>query len=169
MGKESPFFSKGTSLILGAKDFVGPQEMNNFTVISTNTVQRRGSVPCESSTITTITTTSRSNNKKHRNTKKVLYRRSSSGAEILTPIMADTMDSGACSSSKGGNGSDSAWYRFKKDVMKRKEADYLTKRRGSLPVEVLSLGLGMFFLFSFLLFNVLTDNFLFNRYIASLE
>lgn len=141
--------------------------MNNFTVISTNTVQRRGSVPCESSSVTAITTTR--SNKKHRNTKKVLYRRSSSGAEILTPIMAEALEGGTCGSSKGGSGTDSAWYRFKKDVMKRKDTDYLSKRRGSLPVEVLSLGLGKFFLIIFVSTPIINFNFQFHRHIASLK
>lgn len=81
-------------------------------------------------------------NGKRRNNKKILRRRSSSGAiEILTPIVSESMES---TSSNSGSGT-SAWYRFKKDwtLSRRPDSDVLlTKRRGSLPIEVLAIGLG---------------------------
>lgn len=72
-------------------------------------------------------------NGKRRNPKKILRRRSSSGAELL---LADAMESSTSSSG-------SAWYRFKKELGKRADSDiHLNSRRGSLPVEALTAGLG---------------------------
>lgn len=96
--------------------------------------QRRGSVPCESNVM------SRSVNGKRRNPKKILRRRSSSGAEILTPIVSESMES--TSNNKSGA---SVWNRFKREWTPRGESDVLlTRRRGSLPIDVLSIGLGKF-------------------------
>lgn len=103
--------------------------------------QRRSSVPCESNVVVRSSV-----NGKRRNPKKILRRRSSSGAEILTPIMSE---SGEATSS---NASGSAWNRFKKEWTRRTDSDVIvTKRRGSLPIEVLAIGFGEFqtFLFSF--------------------
>lgn len=91
------------------------------------TTQRRSSVPCE-----TISTPSRNNchNGKSKNRKKPLRRRSSGGAEILCPIVSETEPS-----------SSSPWYRFKRTETTKNRSDLdllLTRRRGSLPVEVLT-------------------------------
>lgn len=114
-------------LILGARDFVDGHahpDPSNYAVISSSSSQR-----CESSTVLMRT----SLNGKRRNPKKILRRRSSSGAELL---LADTMESSTSSSG-------SAWYRFKKELGKRADSDiHLNKRRGSLPVEALTAGLG---------------------------
>ena len=124
-------------LFTGARDFVGQPERSGggtYAVISSTTSshQRRGSVPCEHSSNVLIRT---SVNGKRRNPKKILRRRSSSGAEILTPIMTDALESSSGSAAT----SSTAWYRFKKDWTRRGDTDVLlTKRRGSLPVEVLS-------------------------------
>lgn len=124
-------------LFTGARDFVGQPERSGggtYAVISSTTSshQRRGSVPCEHSSNVLIRT---SVNGKRRNPKKILRRRSSSGAEILTPIMTDALESSGGSSAT----SSTAWYRFKKDWTRRGDTDVLlTKRRGSLPVEVLT-------------------------------
>ena len=91
---------------------------------------RRGSVPCGSV------------NGKRRNPKKFLRRRSSSGTiEILTPIVSESMESTSSNNASGN----SAWYKFKKEwtITRRSGPDtLLTKRRGSLPIEVLAIGLG---------------------------
>lgn len=59
----------------------------------------------------------------------MLRRRSSGGAEILCPIVAESESSGNASSS---------WYRFKRsDLSKSNRPDLdmlLNRRRGSLPV-----------------------------------
>lgn len=103
---------------------------------STTANQRRGSVPCEHSSNILVRS---SVNGKRRNPKKILRRRSSSGAEILTPIKSETKES----VSSVGSSSTSAWHRFKKEFSRRTDTDVLlTKRRGSLPVEVLAVGLG---------------------------
>lgn len=90
-------------------------------------VQRRGSVPCENSS----SANNRNNcNGKSKNRKKLLRRRSSGGAEILYPIVSDADTS-----------SSSAWYRFKRSESTKNRSDLdmlLNRRRGSLPVEVLS-------------------------------
>lgn len=92
--------------------------------------QRRASVPCGSV------------NGKRRNQKKILRRRSSSGTiEILTPIVSESMES----TSSNNVSSNSAWYKFKKEwtITRRSDSEtLLTKRRGSLPIEVLAIGLG---------------------------
>lgn len=97
-------------------------------------IQRRGSVPCDS-----YGGFSRNGcGGKNRNRKKVLRRRSSGGAEILSPILAEPDDGGG----GGGEGSvsSSSWYCFKREMIRnRSDLDtLLSKRRGSLPVEVLA-------------------------------
>lgn len=60
----------------------------------------------------------------------MLRRRSSGGAEILCPIVAESEPSSSGSSS---------WYRFKRNEPSKNRSDLdmlLTRRRGSLPVEV---------------------------------
>lgn len=120
----------------GAKDFVGSSENSTHSVISSVTShQRRGSVPCESSVLSRT-----SINAKRRNPKKILRRRSSSGAEILTPIVSESIES-----STSNNAGGSSWSHYTTIVAspRRTESDsLLTKRRGSLPIEVLSIGLG---------------------------
>lgn len=67
----------------------------------------------------------------------MLRRRSSGGAEILSPIIAEPDDTGT-----GGEGSvsGSSRYRFKREMIRnRSDLDtLLSKRRGSLPVEILA-------------------------------
>jgi len=96
-------------------------------------IQRRGSVPCEN-----LSSTNRNNcNGKTKNRKKMLRRRSSGGAEILCPIVAESEPS----SSGGGGGGSSSWYRFKRSEPSKNRSDLdmlLSRRRGSLPVEVLA-------------------------------
>ncbi|XP_058465684.1 uncharacterized protein LOC131439090 isoform X2 [Malaya genurostris] len=94
-------------------------------------MQRRGSVPCESSNSVVIRS---SFSIKRRSAKKILRRRSSGGAEILSPILSESA-SGAVPGSSSS--SSSAWQRFKR----RTDTDnLLSRRRGSLPVEVLTIG-----------------------------
>ncbi|GAB0097527.1 Phosphodiesterase [Sergentomyia squamirostris] len=115
---------------------VGSQSDNGSTPAATpaslNTIQRRSSMPCEN-----LAALGRSNGKS-RNRKKLLRRRSSGGAEILSPILTEESTAGASSGSGG-----SAWFRFKRDITRsRTDQDtLLTRRRGSLPVEVLAVGL----------------------------
>lgn len=65
----------------------------------------------------------------------MLRRRSSGGAEILSPILAEPDDGAGEGSSKV---SSSSWYCFKREMIRnRSDLDtLLSKRRGSLPVEV---------------------------------
>ena len=108
----------------------------NITVI-----QRRGSVPCDS--LAALGLGGRNGcNGKNRNRKKILRRRSSGGAEILSPIIGESSEP---SGSGGGdenvaNSGGSTWYRFKRDITRnRSDLDsLLSRRRGSLPVEVLA-------------------------------
>lgn len=95
--------------------------------------QRRGSVPCESNVLSR-----NSVNGKRRNPKKVLRRRSSSGAEILTPIMSESLEP-LCSTNIGS----STWSRFRRELTHHSDTDVLmSRRRGSLPTDVLAIGLG---------------------------
>lgn len=123
--------------ILGARDNVVQAVEKNITVIATTSEssQIRGSLPSDSPSVMIRST----GNSRKRNSRKVLCRRSSSGAEILHPAMRETIEFEYGSSSTG-----SVWNRFKKDakLIKQKEGDFLTKRRGSLPVEILTYGLG---------------------------
>ncbi|XP_055534582.1 uncharacterized protein LOC129724022 isoform X2 [Wyeomyia smithii] len=90
--------------------------------------QRRGSVPCEGSNSVVIRS---SFSIKRRSAKKALRRRSSGGAEILSPILSEDATPGSSSASS------TAWQRFKR----RTDTDnLLSRRRGSLPVEVLTIG-----------------------------
>ncbi|KAL7046126.1 hypothetical protein ACKWTF_002489 [Chironomus riparius] len=134
------------TITLSAKDFVGAtsQEKISHPVTTSSTTQqqqqqqqqqqyqqnRRGSVPCGSL------------NGKRRSQKKFLRRRSSSGAiEILTPIVSESIESTSSNNASGN----SAWYKFKKEwtITRRSDPEtLLTKRRGSLPIEVLAIGLG---------------------------
>lgn len=100
-------------------------------------IQRRGSVPCDS-----LSVLGRNGcNGKTRNRKKILRRRSSGGAEILSPIIGDPSEAG-CSSANGGGSNvvTSTWHRFKRDLTRnRSDLDaLLSRRRGSLPVEMLA-------------------------------
>ncbi|XP_050073029.1 uncharacterized protein LOC126561128 [Anopheles maculipalpis] len=102
-------------------------------------MQRRGSVPCESTNNVALRS---SFSIKRRSTKKAIRRRSSGGAEILSPILSEDAAGGG---SNGGAGSSSsnAWYRIKRDSGHRRTGDnesLLSRRRGSLPVEVLAIG-----------------------------
>ncbi|XP_037904813.1 uncharacterized protein LOC119647762 isoform X3 [Hermetia illucens] len=113
------------------------KQLETFLLTTQNLTpfQRRGSVPCDNKS------SNRSNNNncngKTRNRKKLLRRRSSGGAEILTPILAEAEL--AAGSSSGGTSGSSAWYRFKRtDRSKSDIESLLSRRRGSLPVEVLA-------------------------------
>lgn len=90
--------------------------------------QRRSSVPCDS------LSPNRSNchNLKTKNRKKTLRRRSSGGAEILCQTVTEAEPSSSASS---------PWYRFKRTEISKNRTDMdllLSRRRGSLPVEVLT-------------------------------
>nr|XP_029729554.1 uncharacterized protein LOC109400568 isoform X1 [Aedes albopictus] len=126
----------------------GAQPEVTATVLPNNigpayNIQRRGSVPCDSSNSVVIRN---SFNNKRRSAKKVLRRRSSGGAEILSPILSEDATSGSGNGNGGGGGggaagsstsSSTAWQRFKR----RADAEnLLSRRRGSLPVEVLTIG-----------------------------
>lgn len=105
-------------------------EQNLPQTSSLSTHQRRSSVPTSDSPVAS----SRSNfhNGKSKNRKKSLRRRSSGGAEILCSIVSETEPS----SSSG-----SPWYRFKRSETTKNRSDLdllLSRRRGSLPVEVLT-------------------------------
>lgn len=103
-------------------------------IASVTPYQRRGSTPCESNVFGRSSV-----NGKRRNPKKLLRRRSSSGAEILTPIVSDAVESTSSNNVGGG----SIWNRNKKEWSRHADSDaLLTKRRGSLPIEVLAIGLG---------------------------
>ncbi|XP_055608152.1 uncharacterized protein LOC129755605 [Uranotaenia lowii] len=101
-------------------------------------MQRRGSVPCDNSSNSVVIRNTFG--LKRRSAKKAMRRRSSGGAEILSPILSEdapvpTTDPPSMSSGSGS--SSSAWQRF------RRRADVeniLSRRRGSLPVEVLTIG-----------------------------
>lgn len=102
-------------------------------------IQRRGSVPCDS-----LSVLGRNGcNGKTRNRKKILRRRSSGGAEILSPIIGEPSEAGCSSANGAGGGSNvvaSTWYRIKRDITRnRSDLDVLlSRRRGSLPVEMLA-------------------------------
>lgn len=117
-------------VLIGAKDFVGPSEKSTHSVISSVApYQRRGSVPSESNAAVRSSV-----NGKRRNPKKVLRRRSSGGAEILSPGINESVASTSDSS---------VWNRFKKELTRRGDSEtLLTRRRGSLPIEVLAIGQG---------------------------
>uniref|UniRef100_U5ERI9 Phosphodiesterase n=1 Tax=Corethrella appendiculata TaxID=1370023 RepID=U5ERI9_9DIPT len=103
------------------------------TTITTNVIhQRRGSVPCDTTTNVIVRNNS---NSKRRNTKKILRRRSSGGAEILSPILAESPDDHTTQNTSSSTSSSTAWYRFKR---KTDTDNLLSRRRGSLPVEVLA-------------------------------
>ncbi|XP_031617734.1 uncharacterized protein LOC116337375 isoform X1 [Contarinia nasturtii] len=104
-------------------------EQNLPQASSMVTSQRRSSVPSD-----TIVVSSRTNchNGKSKNRKKSLRRRSSGGAEILCSIVSETEPSSSSSS---------PWYRFKRSETTKNRSDLdllLSRRRGSLPVEVLT-------------------------------
>ena len=119
----------------GAKDFVGSSDKSTQSISETAPNQRHGSVSSESNI------SGRSGiNGKRRNPKKILRRRSSSGAEILSPIVSESMKTPT-----SNNAEISTWNRYPSIVAtpRRTESDsLLAKRRGSLPTDVLSVGLG---------------------------
>lgn len=122
------------AVLTGAKDFVGPSDKSTHSVISSVApYQRRGSMPCESNIVFR-----NSVNGKRRNPKKLLRRRSSSGAEILTPMVSETMESTSSNIAE----SSSVLSRLKKEWTRGDSEALLSRRRGSLPTEVLSIGLG---------------------------
>ncbi|XP_055689850.1 uncharacterized protein LOC129793686 isoform X6 [Lutzomyia longipalpis] len=130
------FRTETHTCVLAASVDVGSQSDNGSAAASAaptmSSIQRRSSMPCEN-----LAALGRSNGKQ-RSRKKLLRRRSSGGAEILSPILTEE----ATTSSSGGGGG-SAWFRFKRDITRsRTDQDaLLSRRRGSLPVEVLAVGL----------------------------
>lgn len=80
-------------------------------------------------------------NGKRRNPKKVLRRRSSGGAEIFTPAVSESLDLPI-----SNNLESLSENRYTTLVSPRRtESDsLLSKRRGSLPTEVSSVGLGKY-------------------------
>lgn len=112
---------------------------NQYSECSNKNQQRRSSVPVVDSFHRLGST-----NGKSRNRKKILRRRSSGGAEILGAIVSESMESDGTTTTtmtttKNSSTSTSAWYKFKRDVFRRPDSEtLLSRRRGSLPVEVLS-------------------------------
>ncbi|XP_061508413.1 uncharacterized protein LOC1276218 isoform X2 [Anopheles gambiae] len=103
-------------------------------------MQRRGSVPCESTNNVALRS---SFSIKRRSTKKAIRRRSSGGAEILSPILSEDAAGGGSNGAGSSSSSSNAWYRIKRDSGHRRAGDnesLLSRRRGSLPVEVLAIG-----------------------------
>lgn len=93
------------------------------------TNQRRSSVPSDNPAV--ASNRNNCHNGKSKNRKKSLRRRSSGGAEILCSIVSETEPSS----------SSSPWYRFKRSETTKNRSDLdllLSRRRGSLPVEVLT-------------------------------
>lgn len=80
--------------------------------------------------------------KSQRNRKKLLRRRSSGGAEIFSPILTEeSLSSVDQNVDPMQSSSSSAWYRFNNRNSQPSERDaLLSRRRGSLPIEVLSVG-----------------------------
>lgn len=125
-----------------------PSDNNNPATVtyscSVQLIQRRGSVPCDSLSVLgggRSGSGSSCNGGKSRNRKKLLRRRSSGGAEMLSPIIGDDSEVASATGSGGSGGVvSSTWYRFKRDITRnRSDLDaLLSRRRGSLPVEVLT-------------------------------
>uniref|UniRef100_A0A182R0C4 Phosphodiesterase n=1 Tax=Anopheles farauti TaxID=69004 RepID=A0A182R0C4_9DIPT len=116
---------------------------NNFVVPAPySTMQRRGSVPCESTSNNVALRSSFSI--KRRSAKKAIRRRSSGGAEILSPILSEDAAGGSNGGAGSSASSSNAWYRIKRDAGHRRAGgdneSLLSRRRGSLPVEVLAIG-----------------------------
>lgn len=114
------------SFIPNAASFVEPNLPQTSSLV---TNQRRSSVPSDN-----LVASNRNNchNGKSKNRKKSLRRRSSGGAEILCSIVSETEPSSSSSS---------PWYRFKRNETTKNRSDLdllLSRRRGSLPVEVLT-------------------------------
>lgn len=118
--------NKSHSIAIAASQFV-EQNLPQTSSLATN--QRRSSVPSDNP----VVAANRNNchNGKSKNRKKSLRRRSSGGAEILCSIVSETEPSS----------SSSPWYRFKRSETTKNRSDLdllLSRRRGSLPVEVLT-------------------------------
>lgn len=124
-------------------------------------VKRRSSMPTESLLIvgrgSNVGGGGKSNS---RNRKKVLRRRSSGGADILNPVLAEETAFSAWTSPqehqqqqeenevvevapKGEMKHSLSWFRLRRDGSVRRATDkeaLLSRRRGSLPIEVLAVG-----------------------------
>uniref|UniRef100_A0A182KC03 Phosphodiesterase n=1 Tax=Anopheles christyi TaxID=43041 RepID=A0A182KC03_9DIPT len=127
----------GSSVTGGGVSSNTAQLPNSFVAPPYPGMQRRGSVPCESTNNVALRS---SFSIKRRSTKKAIRRRSSGGAEILSPILSEDTAGG---SNGAGSSSSNAWYRIKRDSGHRRTGDnesLLSRRRGSLPVEVLAIG-----------------------------
>lgn len=106
--------------------------------LNVQSIQRRGSMPCDG---VSVINRNGCNGKNRNSRKKLLRRRSSGGAEILGPIIGEVggQEQPSCSEQHQAAPS-SSWFRFKRDITRnRSDLDtLLSRRRGSLPVEMLS-------------------------------
>lgn len=133
-------------------------------------VKRRSSMPTESLLIVGRGSSGVGASKSSRNRKKILRRRSSGGADILNPVLAEESafstwrseqeqadedsqhrdeDELVAAGGGGGGGPKSelkhslSWFRLRREGSVRRAADkeaLLSRRRGSLPIEVLAVG-----------------------------
>lgn len=118
--------------------------------------KRRSSMPTESLLIVGRGSNGTSN-KSGRNRKKVLRRRSSGGADILNPVLTEEATFSAWTSEQPQRPAEAeeggapktemkhslSWFRLKREGSVRRAADkevLLSRRRGSLPIEVLAVG-----------------------------
>lgn len=121
-------------------------------------VKRRSSMPTDSLLI--VGRGSNGGKSNSRNRKKVLRRRSSGGADILNPVLAEETAFSAWTSPqehqqqqeedevvevapKGEMKHSLSWFRLRRDGSVRRATDkeaLLSRRRGSLPIEVLAVG-----------------------------
>ena len=130
----------GTASAAGAVPSNAAQLPNSLVAPPYPGMQRRGSVPCESTNNVALRS---SFSIKRRSTKKAIRRRSSGGAEILSPILSEDAAGGGSNGAGSSSSSSNAWYRIKRDSGHRRAGDnesLLSRRRGSLPVEVLAIG-----------------------------
>lgn len=120
-----------------------PPPNNENIIYNTNVqlIQRRGSMPCES---LTVLSRNGCNGKNRSSRKKLLRRRSSGGADLLVPTIGETDHRGSdfaddhSQASQSQAPSSTSWFRFKREITRnRSDLDtFLTRRRGSLPVEM---------------------------------
>ena len=132
---------------------------------SSAAAKRRSSMPTESLLIvgrsgTGGPTSGGSSGKSSRSRKRILRRRSSGGADILNPVLAEETAFSAWTAGKhevekekqemvvevqpkGEMKHSLSWFRLKREGSVRKATDkeaLLSRRRGSLPIEVLAFG-----------------------------
>lgn len=116
--------------------------------------KRRSSMPTESLLIVGRNSGSAVGpSKSSRNRKKLLRRRSSGGADILNPVLAEETTAFSQGQPKGEEMEEvvpkselkhsMSWFRLRREGSVRRAADkeaLLSRRRGSLPIEVLAVG-----------------------------